>query len=71
LWKLALSGCRFSAVGLLRAGYLEVSFRHGGKVCDIDFDRVDQLYDLRIVLESAAIELVAGERPPHPTIDAL
>jgi DNA-binding GntR family transcriptional regulator len=68
LWKFALSGCRCFAVRLLRAGYLEVGFRRGGKVSDIDFDRLDQLYDLRIVLESAAIELVASARPPHPTL---
>jgi DNA-binding GntR family transcriptional regulator len=56
---------------LLREGYLEVGFRRGWKVCDIDFERLDQLYDLRIVLELAAIERVAGTPPPHRAIDAL
>lgn len=56
---------------LLREGYLEVGFRRGWKVCDIDFDRLDQLYDLRIVLELAAIERVASAGPPHRAVEAL
>jgi DNA-binding GntR family transcriptional regulator len=56
---------------LLREGYLEVGFRRGWKVCDINFERLDQLYDLRIVLELAAIERVANTSPPHHAIDAL
>ncbi|WP_415764028.1 GntR family transcriptional regulator [Paraburkholderia sp. J10-1] len=54
---------------LLREGYLEVGFRRGWKVCDIDFNRLDQLYDLRIVLELAAIERLPGV--PHHAMDAL
>jgi DNA-binding GntR family transcriptional regulator len=53
---------------LLREGYLEVGFRRGWKVCDINFDRLDQLYDLRIVLELAAIERLSGV--PHDAMDA-
>jgi DNA-binding GntR family transcriptional regulator len=56
---------------LLREGYLEVGFRRGWKVCDINFDQLDQLYDLRIVLELAAIDRVTGAQPPHQAIDAL
>jgi DNA-binding GntR family transcriptional regulator len=41
---------------LQREGYLEVGFRRGWKVCPIDFVRLDNLYDLRIVLETAALE---------------
>lgn len=54
---------------LLREGYLEVGFRRGWKVCDIDFDRLDQLYDLRIVLELAAIERLGGV--PRDAMDEL
>ncbi|WP_186142546.1 GntR family transcriptional regulator [Burkholderia gladioli] len=46
---------------LQREGYLEVGFRRGWKVAPIDFAQLDQLYELRIVLELAAIErLTAG-----------
>lgn len=41
---------------LQREGYLEVGFRRGWKVCQIDFVRLDNLYDLRIILETAALE---------------
>ena len=54
---------------LLREGYLEVGFRRGWKVCDIDFNRLDQLYDLRIVLELAALERLSGV--PHNAMDEL
>ncbi|MFP6562413.1 GntR family transcriptional regulator [Paraburkholderia sp. B3] len=54
---------------LLREGYLEVGFRRGWKVCDIDFDQLDQLYDLRIVLELAAIERLSTA--PHDSMEAL
>jgi DNA-binding GntR family transcriptional regulator len=54
---------------LLREGYLEVGFRRGWKVCDINFDQLDQLYDLRIVLELAAIERLSAA--PHDSMDAL
>ncbi|MBV8260256.1 MAG: GntR family transcriptional regulator, partial [Paraburkholderia sp.] len=54
---------------LAREGYLELGFRRGWKVCDIDFDQLDQLYDLRIVLEMAAIERLSGV--PHDALNAL
>lgn len=41
---------------LKREGYLEVGFRSGWSVRPFDFDRFDALYDLRIVLECAAVE---------------
>lgn len=41
---------------LQREGYLEVGFRRGWSVCPVDFGRLDNLYDLRIVLEVAAVE---------------
>jgi DNA-binding GntR family transcriptional regulator len=54
---------------LAREGYLEVGFRRGWKVCDLDFNRLDQLYDLRIVLELAALERLSGA--PHDAMEAL
>jgi DNA-binding GntR family transcriptional regulator len=56
---------------LLREGYLEVGFRRGWKVSEINFDQLDQLYDLRIVLELAAIERLASGAAQHIAIDAL
>lgn len=56
---------------LLREGYLEVGFRRGWKVSEINFEQLDQLYDLRIVLELASIERIAVSPPPHAVIDEL
>src|ERR1700712_4266340 len=57
---------------LQREGYLEVGFRRGWKVAQIDFDQMDQLYDLRIVLEVAALErLTSGGEAARAAIDAL
>jgi DNA-binding GntR family transcriptional regulator len=56
---------------LQREGYLEVGFRRGWKVAPINFEQLDQLYDLRIVLELAALERLASGDEPHAAIDAL
>jgi DNA-binding GntR family transcriptional regulator len=57
---------------LQREGYLEVGFRRGWKVAPINFDQLDQLYDLRIVLEVAAVERVgAGGDAAHAAVEAL
>ena len=57
---------------LQREGYLEVGFRRGWKVAPINFDQLDQLYDLRIVLEVAAVErLGAGGAGAHAALEAL
>ena len=56
---------------LLREGYLEVGFRRGWKVRDINFNQLDQLYDLRIVLEVASIDRLEMAAPAHAAIEAL
>ncbi|CAM2154009.1 GntR family transcriptional regulator [Pararobbsia alpina] len=56
---------------LQREGYLEVGFRRGWKVAQINFEQLDQLYDLRIVLELAAFERIAAGDAPHAAIDTL
>jgi DNA-binding GntR family transcriptional regulator len=43
---------------LQRDGYLEVEFRRGWQVRNLDFVYFDNLYDLRIVLECAALERI-------------
>jgi DNA-binding GntR family transcriptional regulator len=50
---------------LEREGFLDVGFRSGWSVRPFDFARYDELYDLRIVLETAAIErLCQSDRDP-------
>jgi len=45
-----------------REGYVQVHAKSGWSVRPLDFDLLDHLYDLRLVLESAAVErLCAGE----------
>lgn len=41
---------------LKRDGFVDVRFRSGWHVRPFDFERFDELYELRIVLESAAVE---------------
>lgn len=51
---------------LRREGYLEVGFRSGWSVTPFDFVRFDELYDLRILLEEAAVAKLCqmeGEMP--------
>ncbi len=56
---------------LQREGYLDVEFRRGWSVRALDFAQIDQLYDLRIVLESAAIERICAAPHVHPALAAL
>lgn len=51
---------------LRREGYLEVGYRSGWSVTPFDFERFDELYDLRIMLEEAAVDRLCqfeGEQP--------
>lgn len=43
---------------LEQEGYLQLAFRNGWNVRGFDFDRFEQLYDLRIILELAAVEQI-------------
>lgn len=45
---------------LAREGYLEVHFRSGWQVRPFDFARFEELYDLRTVLELAAVRHLCG-----------
>lgn len=56
---------------LQREGYLEVGFRRGWRVRPIDFDRLDNLYDLRIVLEMAALDKLCQLQEPTSELQAL
>lgn len=49
---------------LEREGYLQVHAKSGWSVRPLDFEALDHLYDLRVVLECAAVEkLCAGDAP--------
>jgi len=55
---------------LEREGYLDVNPKSGWQVRPLDFDALDHLYDLRVVLETAAVgKLCAGD--PKPPLAAL
>ena len=56
---------------LRNEGLLEVESKSGWYVRPIDFTRLDQLYDLRIVLEQASIDRLAHLTTPSPELDAL
>ncbi len=48
---------------LQQEGVVEVLFRSGWRVLPFDFERFDQLYDLRMVLETAAVRRVCAGGP--------
>lgn len=56
---------------LRNEGFLEVESKTGWFVKPIDFGRLDQLYDLRIVLELACVARLAARRDDPPGLEAL
>jgi DNA-binding GntR family transcriptional regulator len=55
---------------LQREGYVQVHAKSGWSVRPLDFDLLDHLYDLRLVLETAAVQrLCAGN--PRPALASL
>lgn len=55
---------------LQREGFVDVSFRSGWQVNPFDFNQFEQLYDVRIVLELAAIKKLC-EMDPAPALEDL
>jgi DNA-binding GntR family transcriptional regulator len=55
---------------LQREGFVDVSFRSGWQVKPFDFNQFEQLYDVRIVLELAAIKKLC-EMEPAPNLEDL
>ncbi len=45
---------------LQQEGYVEVLFRSGWRVLPFDFDQFEQLYDLRMVLETTAVQRICS-----------
>ena len=46
---------------LQQEGYVEVLFRSGWRVLPFDFDQFEQLYDLRMVLETTAVHRLSAD----------
>ena len=61
---------------LQQEGYVEVLFRSGWRVLPFDFEQFEQLYDLRMVLETTAVHRICADPRlrggrPSPVDDAL
>lgn len=54
---------------LQREGYLEVYYRNGWRVRPFDFDYFEELYDVRIVLELAAVERLCRMPPEQQPVE--
>src|ERR1043165_3440185 len=48
---------------LEREGYLQVHAKSGWSVRPLDFEALDHLYDLRVVLECAAVQKLCADDP--------
>lgn len=53
---------RQALLRLQQEGLVEVLFRNGWRVLPFDFDRLEQLYDMRILIEVEAIERICEGR---------
>ncbi len=64
---------RQALVRLQQEGYVEVLFRSGWRVLPFDFDQFEELYDLRMVLETTAAQRLCadGERVDRALLDQL
>jgi len=56
---------------LRNEGFLEVESKAGWFVRPIDFDKLDQLYDLRILLETASVARLCARADDPPELDVL
>ncbi|MCW5664921.1 MAG: GntR family transcriptional regulator [Piscinibacter sp.] len=56
---------------LRNEGFLEVESKSGWHVRPIDFDRLDQLYDLRVLLELASVARLCARSSDPPELEAL
>jgi DNA-binding GntR family transcriptional regulator len=56
---------------LRNEGLVEVESKSGWFVRPIDFERIDQLYDLRVVIESACVARLCGQPELPAELDAL
>ena len=56
---------------LRNEGYLDVEPKLGWFVKPIDFDKLEQLYDLRVVLEMASVQRLCNRSADPPELEAL
>ncbi|MES2100502.1 MAG: GntR family transcriptional regulator [Pseudomonadota bacterium] len=56
---------------LRNEGFLDVEAKLGWFVKPIDFDKLEQLYDLRVVLEMASVTKLCNRTQDPPELDAL
>lgn len=56
---------------LEREGYVEVIFRSGWQIRPLDFKQIEELYDLRITLERAAMHKICRLDSPPPVLRLL
>lgn len=56
---------------LQREGYLDMDAKSGWSVRLLDFEQFDHLYDLRLVLETAAVRRLCEGAAAHGALDAL
>jgi DNA-binding GntR family transcriptional regulator len=56
---------------LRNEGFLEVESKSGWFIKPIDFDKLDQLYDLRVVLELASVARLCSRSGDSPELDSL
>jgi DNA-binding GntR family transcriptional regulator len=56
---------------LRNEGFLEVESKSGWYVRPIDFDKLEQLYDLRVLLELASVAKLCTRADDAPELDAL
>ena len=58
---------------LQQEGFVEVLFRSGWRVLPFDFDQFEQLYDVRMVLETTAVHRLceSGQRVDRSLLDTL
>ncbi|MGZ5184793.1 MAG: GntR family transcriptional regulator [Caldimonas sp.] len=56
---------------LRNEGFLGVESKLGWHVLPIDFGRLEQLYDLRVVLEIASVQRLCARAEPAPELEAL
>ena len=68
--KVSRTPVREALYRLGQEGYIEVAAKSGWTVRPFDFEYFENLYDVRIVLELAAVKRVC-ERVPMPSLDGL
>ena len=56
---------------LRNEGLLDVESKSGWFVRPIDFGKLEQLYDLRVILESASVAKLCAHSEPAPALEAL